>query len=383
MPKMLVDDVSEFIGRYVVLDDDERLVVALWVIHTYIFEAFPQTPYLAINSPERECGKTRLVEVLEQICCRAWKVISPSESVVYRKITTDKPTILIDEVDVMFSSKDSKFEPIVALLNAGNRAGTTVPRVLNPQSNELMEWKVFCPKVLAGIGTLPEATASRSIPIRLERKTREQIVERFRLRHVEGPATALRDQIQATLEEVQLDDEPDLPEALSDRQQDSAEPLLAIADALGCGDAARAALVGLFAGERADVVESDALKLLRDLRTIFGEHPDRKALFTEWIITYLEQLDDSPWKSWFGRGVNANDIADLLRPYKVTSKQVKIDGTGKKGYSRDDLWPVWERYLPPVSADDAGVTHAVAGEGHEGVQPGSTNGPTVSPEVSI
>lgn len=80
---------------------------------------------------------------------------------------------------------------LATLLNVGIRAGTKVPRVLNPKSNELIEYNVFRPKVLAGIGTLPDTVASRSIPIRLERRTRDQKLERFRPRCVEPVGVAL------------------------------------------------------------------------------------------------------------------------------------------------------------------------------------------------
>ena len=41
------------------------LVVALWVIHTHCVQHIEQTPYLAVTSPEKQCGKSRLLETLE------------------------------------------------------------------------------------------------------------------------------------------------------------------------------------------------------------------------------------------------------------------------------------------------------------------------------
>ena len=40
----LVDDLMDFIGRFVVMTDDQRLIVALWVVHTHCLDAFEQTP---------------------------------------------------------------------------------------------------------------------------------------------------------------------------------------------------------------------------------------------------------------------------------------------------------------------------------------------------
>jgi hypothetical protein len=45
---------------------------------------------------------------------------------------------------------------------------------------KIVYFEVFGPKAFAGIGALPETIASRSIPIRLQRKSRDENVQRFR-----------------------------------------------------------------------------------------------------------------------------------------------------------------------------------------------------------
>jgi hypothetical protein len=60
-------------------------------------------------------------------------------------------------------------------------------------------------------------------------------------------ADALRERISAcACDHVKglKDAEPDLPDELDARGQDIAEPLIAITDLLGCGNEARAAIVG-------------------------------------------------------------------------------------------------------------------------------------------
>jgi hypothetical protein len=53
----LVPDIVRFIRMYVVMSPEQLLVVALWVIHTHCVQVFDQTPYLAVTSPEKQCGK--------------------------------------------------------------------------------------------------------------------------------------------------------------------------------------------------------------------------------------------------------------------------------------------------------------------------------------
>ena len=44
----------------------------------------------------------------------------------------------------------------------------------------LEAFPVYCPKAFAAIGQLPDTITDRSITIRLQRKTRDERVERFR-----------------------------------------------------------------------------------------------------------------------------------------------------------------------------------------------------------
>jgi hypothetical protein len=74
------------------------------------------------RTPEtvRRSGKTRLLDVLELLVANPWRVITPSEAVVFRKIDADSPTLLLDEVDAIFSPKaNGTTEGLRALLNAG------------------------------------------------------------------------------------------------------------------------------------------------------------------------------------------------------------------------------------------------------------------------
>ena len=123
-----------------------------------------------MTSPERQCGKTRLLEVIELLVPEPWRVELPSEAVAYRHIHAKMPTLLLDEVDTTFNVRTrDRYEGLRALLNAGNRRGSHVPRCIG-SSGKLVNFNVFCPKVLAGIGMLPDTVADRSVPIRLERR---------------------------------------------------------------------------------------------------------------------------------------------------------------------------------------------------------------------
>ncbi len=317
------------------------------------------TLFLAITSAEMRSGKTRLLEVLELLVRRPWRAISPSEAVLFRKVSAQEPTLLLDETDAIFSPKAKENEGLRALLNAGNRRGATVDRCVPGGRGEirLETFSVFCPRALAGIGKLPATVADRSLPIRLKRRLRSELVERFRLRDVEKEAEALRRQIEAwaavSVEALRRADRPQVPDALDDRQADGAEPLLAIADLAGekWPERARRALVevctgaGVGAGD-----ESLSVLLLRDVLTIFKAR-DVDRLHSAELCEALKGLEESPWAEWGkGVGLKPSALARLLRPFEIRPRQAWADGVNRNGYERADFEDVWQRYaLEPSS----------------------------------
>jgi hypothetical protein len=121
------------------VNDAQVVAVTLWIVHTYIYEQADQTPYLAITSPEKRSGKSRVLDVLEKLVAKPWSIVQPSEAVLFRKIAKDGPTLLLDEVDTIFSPRAPGQEAIRAHFNAGNRAGITVPRCVGDDADLRVE----------------------------------------------------------------------------------------------------------------------------------------------------------------------------------------------------------------------------------------------------
>ncbi|MGO8684782.1 MAG: DUF3631 domain-containing protein [Thermoleophilia bacterium] len=349
----LLDCIVAALERYVVFHNDEQaLAVALWALHTHTVQQVETTPYLAVLSPERRCGKTRLLDVLELLVARPWRVIAPSEAVLFRQIAAVKPTLMLDEVDAIYSPRNAQaFEGIRALLNAGNRVGTQVPRCVGDGANlKVQNFDVYGAKALAGIGQLPDTVADRSVLIRLARKAPGETVARFRQRDAAAELSDLRTDITAWSETTtDLDDDrPELPDELDDRAQDSWEPLLAIADRAGGTWPARARQAALVLSlGRNDDNTSLGIKLLADLRAIFA---DEEALATVEILSRLRALDESPWADLHGAPITPQRLAALLKTYDVHPRTVRIGSVTAKGYRREDLFEPWQRYLPALLA---------------------------------
>jgi Protein of unknown function (DUF3631) len=344
----LLDELAAFVRRFVVVSPAQAAAIALWIVHSHAFDAADASPYLAVTSPEKRSGKSRLFEVLEILVANPWKVITPTEAVVFRKIDGDRPTLLLDETDAIFGKKAENHEGLRALLNAGNRRGTFVPRCVGT-SQTLVSFSVFCPKAIAGIGELPDTIADRAIPIRLKRKARTEHAERFRRRDVEAEAKRLYMDASAWAEHAVpalTDARPALPDELDDRAQDAWEPLLAIADLAGekWSKQARAAALELLNGTEGEE-ESAGVLLLADARRVFDEqNVDR--LSSAALVAALHEIEESQWAEWYGKPITQTGIARLLKRYGVQPRKLRFGEETARGYERAWFEDEWERYLP-------------------------------------
>jgi hypothetical protein len=363
-PKGALLDVVAFVQRYVVLPSQHAAVaIAVWVAHTWAIDAFETTPYLLVRSPEKRSGKTRLLEILELLTPRPWHVVQPSGAVLFRKISKDHPTLLLDEADTIFSGRGEQYEPLRALLNAGVRRGVVIPRCVGDGTKQqLVDFEVFCPKAVASIGSLPDTVEDRGISIRLDRATpdEQRRIRRLRFREAQAEAEPLRKALKewATRALPALRDaRPAIPEELDGRAADAWEPLLAVADQGGDGWSVLswgAALALSTAQARED--ESVRVRLLADIQRLF-ENQGADRLATTNIIGGLCENEGAPWGDWHGRPITPQAVARLLRSFGIRPSTIRTDSGTAKGYHRADFEGAWQRYLAPsLSRGSVAVT---------------------------
>ena len=265
---VLMDDLIGVIKDYVIVSERDALVVALWAILTWCYEKFHRCPLLLINAPERECGKTQLLKVVEKLVFRPMETANITLAALFRLITNHKPTLLIDEADTFVEGKTE----LAGVVNKGYERGGFVLRV-ESDGKELTEraYYVYGPKAMAGISLerhLPNATMSRGIQVPLKRKTKDDSVQRLRSADPEV-FKGLRSQIlKFVLEnkETLAKGWDEMPEELSDRQQDNWEPLLAIAHCLGEKWYRKACEAAVQNYEETSPPKSSSNQLLEDIR---------------------------------------------------------------------------------------------------------------------
>jgi hypothetical protein len=169
----VLDAIAETFTRYIVLPPGAADVAALWCAHTHCFELFLCSPRLNVSSPEKQCGKSTLLDVIALFVPKPVETENLSTAVLFRLIDAEKPVILADEYDSWITSN----EELRGILNAGHRQGAMVYRC-EGENNEVRGFKAYAPVVLSGIGALPGTLHDRSIVIRLERAKRGELKER-------------------------------------------------------------------------------------------------------------------------------------------------------------------------------------------------------------
>lgn len=344
----LVQDLEIFLTRYVILPKYTALPLALWAVMTASFDSFDVVPYLVISSPVPRCGKTRLLECLELVVSMPRRASNVSEAALFRMIQKLSPTLLLDEAETL-SGKGERAEYLRQILNAGNRRGAVATRCTGQGANlDAEDFSVFCPKVLAAIGSFPQTITDRAILIAMQRRKDCEKVERFLYRTVEPVGKTLtarasafvtqrRDEIGAAYEATALD-------FISDRDAEAWGPLFAIL-AVATPERLlelRECAERLTQSKSANAEEDSlALRLLLDMRDVWSDGEPK--IFTAELLQRLKKIEDGPWAS--DERFDGRRLSRLLRPFGVTTATVRIGAETRKGYTWQDAEAAFARYL--------------------------------------
>jgi hypothetical protein len=349
----LLKELHAALCRYVVFPNPHAAdAVTLWTAATHAQPAWEHAPRLAVVSPLKRCGKSRLLDVVSETCHAPLITVNATIAAVVRSIGDDPPTLLVDEADTLWGTKRQadNNEDLRGLLNAGHQRNRPMLR-WDITTRTLDQLDTFAMALLAAIGDLPDTIMDRAIVVRMRRRAPGEQVDPYRTRRDAPPLNELRERLQDWAREHLRELHQATPQMpLEDRAADTWEPLVAIADHAGGGwpqrarDAAQA-MTGAEAQHEED--NSASVRLLADLRDLYGQ-TGADVLYTTTILDALHKLEDAPWPDWYGHPLATRDLAKLLRPYQVRAKNVREHGTGapRKGYTRADLHEPWARYVP-------------------------------------
>jgi hypothetical protein len=340
--------VRETYERFIAFHSDyyaaEALTLTLWTMHTHAFEAAEATPYIAVMAPTSEGGKSRILDVAQHLVRDKLVVNDPTASTLFRSIDAKSPTLFIDEVDMLEQSRALK-----TVLNAGYRTGGVVQRTGRDRDGELtvQDFNVFCPKMFAGIAgkKLPirGATLTRCIQFPMRTRTKDEPIERFFHHRHERELGPLRDELAEWADEhvdVLRDAVPDVPDAMSDREVEVWEPLLAIADLCGLGKEARKAALTL---SNAVAKQPDpSVQVIADLRRVW-DAATAKRLHTATLADGRNELEDRQYVDT----LSAQELSMWLTRFGIhpLPNPFRQDGKLRRGYSRAAFADAFNRYL--------------------------------------
>ena len=145
----------------------DSTLLSLYTIQTYLLPVWDTIGYIAITGIKRS-GKSKTLDVAEQICFNAVNTVSITASSLFRIVDERSATLLIDEAD--FTSPE-KSGDIRQLLLRGYRKGMCVQRTEKiGERNVVRFFDAFGGKIIvARRGEMEPKLWDRVIPINLQR----------------------------------------------------------------------------------------------------------------------------------------------------------------------------------------------------------------------
>ena len=340
----VLDELVTTLQTFIVLPDGAAEAAALWLLHAHAHAAFRVSAVLAITSPEKRCGKTTALALLQRLTPRPLPAANITAAALFRAVEKWRPTLLIDEADTFLRDSDE----LRGVLNSGHtRDGACVIRTVG-DDHEPRAFSTWAPKAIALIGKLPATLHDRAIEVRLARKLPGELVDRLRTdragfedlrrrcaRWAKDHADTLRNT------------DPRVPGGLHDRAADNWMPLLSIADLAGGTWPARARRAAIEMSSSDDGDEAAGAVLLEDLQALFMERGER--LMSTEIVDVLGRMEERPWPEWrHGHPLTVRQLARLLRPFGIHPRTIRAGTDRAKGYEVGQFVDAFARYLPSL-----------------------------------
>lgn len=230
--------VSGRIAHFIDLPDDQApgitATLALWIMFTYAWPAWPAVPYLYVGGPAGS-GKSCVFEVLSRLAFRPLGSSSMTGPALFRTLHGRGGTLLLDEAERLRNASDPAVGELLSMLLAGYKRGGQATR-LEPVGDSFkpMNFDVYGPKALACIAGLPPALASRCIHLTMFRAAPDSPKPRRRIDAEPHVWQAIRDDLHALALSngptwLDLAGRDDVCPAMSGRDYELWQPLLALA----------------------------------------------------------------------------------------------------------------------------------------------------------
>lgn len=373
----LLLDLRSFFTRFAVFRDRRvALLLAAWTLGTYCYRVFRVFPYLALRSPDKRCGKSRVLDLLSLVAFNASsRVVHPTEAQLFRGPSRNGGTLLLDEVEALGRTDKDAYKGLLSVLNSGFEQGGSVSRETKDALGNFhgASFETFCPRALAGINKTADTLEDRSIIIVMQRKLAREKTERFSPSRLEHETQALRDRCYIwalahaeTLAAVydKADEYFTALDSLDDRARDLWEPLVsitAVAD-VERGDGQKTLTDELTALARdlcqvrdGAAEDSTAVQVVKALQLIVAQQR-HGGLFqgTEAVPFTPTELASLLKEKLSWEKLSTKTLASLLNPLGLFSQQTRHDEKVFRAYllHEKDLSELYERYATVEAKED-------------------------------
>ena len=269
--------------------------LTLWCLSTYCLDAFQIFPRLLVYSPERRCGKSSCLELVDAFSNDSRTVSNATPAAIFRLIDSVRPTLILDEADTFVQNAS---EEMRGILNSGHKKSTASILRCNGKDHEPKQFSTWAPMALGSIGELQSTLMDRSICIPLKRKLSNEQVTKVSI-DIRSQSSQFRSDIfnwaNGQLTNLMCSQvEP--PTIANDRAMDNWSPLFKVAENIGGNWPTKC----LHAFNNLTVPAESGLstQLLTDIREIFDVQatqnlPDK--ILAEEIVRRLNNDPEKPW----------------------------------------------------------------------------------------
>jgi hypothetical protein len=343
--EVLVRNLTFQIQRHVSVSANQALLIGLWILHTYLLDSAKFTPVLAIDSAERETGKSTLLAVLHLLCRGAYRTAQITPGQLMAIGDGGRNTILLDDGDTAFGS-----QAFVNLFVNSHDRGTG--GITTATKTKLILKKPFFAKATKSHVGIPDALAFRAVHIHLQRKRPDEELGKVPERSFDSndEFVVLRSQMVRWCQDhaAEIADMATLEIDLGSYMVSSTySPLFTIAKCLS--DTTLELSIKAAKENLADTVaKSDRVQMLDNIRELLHNFNDRNISSSE-LVAKLCERPDWLWATCKkGRPLNQVSLADALKQVGISTHAVWIDGSTKRGFCVSDFDEAFARYLSPV-----------------------------------
>lgn len=341
----LAEEFAEIISTHNILINGAADAIALWCLFTYAHDCFRTSPRLLAHSPVKRCGKTTLMSTVSALANRSLMTSNVTTAAIFRLIDEVHPTLLIDEADTFIHNSAE----MAGIINSGHsKDGASVVRLVS-DDHKPKRFNTWSPMMIAQIGLPPETIVDRSIAIPMRRKSlsvqlpKLDLVTSADFQRLKSQAMRwASDNADALYTHGRT-----LPDFMNDRELDNWQPIFAIAMILGDDWPDRILEASRLLSE-ASPRQNEAYSemMIQDIKDIF-DHSFVPKIGSLDLVNKLVALEHRPWSEWKnGRPITQRQLAELLAPFGIYPKSVRINNDQYRGYDLNDFLSSFESYLP-------------------------------------